>query len=316
MKKLLSICAALIFGSCFSLQASGLTCTSSWNPSLTCFDASSFTGFDSLDWGAPVSGTGQSGFGVAIQGNTHGSAATVPWDARTTDGNGVQVSLMNPQLTDISRVDNTYFAGTPAGWNFANTISQAEYGSPIYTYSGHFGSPTTLPATGYTGFGDNLIAQTDDSGVVSGGGEMKFVFDSTISSVGFRISSAFGTNSNFDAILNAYDAMGNLLGWYEIFATGSGGRCTALTTFTNGNPGTCNDAPWIGFTGLAGVKYFTVDVFSSGELPTDYAFLVDGLQLSGPAFVDSPEPAVMGLIGSGLLALALLVRKRRAASVV
>jgi hypothetical protein len=297
-----------------ALQATSLTCSASFAIG-SCFTATSFSGLDTLDWGAPVSATGQSGFGEALSGNVHLNAAASPWDARSVDGNGVHVSLVNPSLTDIGRMDNTFWAAIPAGWNFANTISQLQYHSNIDTYAGHFTAPTAIPQTGYSGYGSHLIGQTDDTGVANGVGLMKFVFDDPISAAGFRISSTMGTNSSFGAMIEAYDSLDRLVGWYQIVAGGSGGICTLVTSFdAQGNPGSCNDAPWIGFSGLSGVKYFTVDAFKLADdrlTNEEVGFLVDQLAITGYVAVQTPEPALLLLTGGVLVGLVSLARKRQ-----
>jgi hypothetical protein len=323
LKRIFGILAVWALAAVGTLGASSITCSASYSIS-GCYTASNFgAGFDSLDWGAPY----PYGFGEALVGTTntgplsgnyidpHGSANIDSWNATTLGGLGVAVSLDNPQLPYIYRADNTALAWDALhGWSSPDTIAEDEYGSGINTFDGHFGSPTTRPWRQYSGFGDALIGTSDASGSASGGGPMRFVFSSTVTAGGFRISSATsGNNDNFDAELIAYDINGLVLGTYDLQAFGSGGRCAALTQLdAQGNPGTCDDAPWIGFSGLSGVKYITVEVFDS-VTHQDVAYLIDSMMLKeglGSTGATAPEPFMAPLIGLGLVAFGVVWRKK------
>jgi hypothetical protein len=308
---------AVLLGSTNALQASSLTCsnnTSSFSAS-GCISATNFTGMDFVNWGSSTA------FGEAFQGmtsnglvNPHNVVDSSPsWDAQSQGGQTVMVSLIHPTVPYIVRTDNTLMAGDSTHWDLANAIVTEEYGSgSIYTYDGHFGAPTSLPTTGYTGFGDALIGEGDASGAINGLGPMMFTFDSAISAGGLRISSVGDTD--FGAVLTAYDAANNVLWTYTIKAFGSGGECDSLLLVAKG-AAPCNDAPWLGFTGLVGVTHFAVDAFKlvEGELThQEVGFLVDQLELSGGVVTTTaPEPELMFLTGGAMLALVSLARKRK-----
>jgi hypothetical protein len=305
----------LLVTSTSALQASSLACSTNGGSfsGSGCITDSNFVGSDFVNWGSSTA------FGEAFQGmtslgyvNPHNVVDDTPtWDALSQGGQTVKVSLVNPTVPYILRTDNTLLAGNNSQWDLANAIVQEEYGSgkTIYTYDGHFDAPSILPQTGYTGFGDALIGQGDASGAINGTGPMMFAFSTPVSSAGLRISSVGGTNSDFGAVLTAFAANGDILATYTIKAWESGGECDSLLFHTP-----CNDAPWLGFSGLSGVAYFTVDAFKLAEdqlTNVEVGFLVDQLEMSGRTVINTaPEPALMLLTGIALWALASIAKKR------
>ena len=290
-------------------------------PAGGCYSALSFAGNDSLDWGsAQAFGeafTPQTGNGQNNPHDVGSSSSPTPWIAQSNLGLGVGVSMgAGAQYNYISRVDNAAYAWNgPAGdyWDFPNTVSQAEYGQNILTYAGHFeGPPTGDPSGAYNPgkveFGAHLIAPTNGAGVVTGGGPMILTFTSSITSVGFRISTnGNNANTNFDATVAAYDSQGNILGTYSIVDQGDGGICAGLTPSPTvyDDPAACNDAPWIGFVApTSQIKSISVEAFgSNGTTPLSY--MIDTLDLNTAPNLPTPEPTAAFLIEGGLVALSL-----------
>lgn len=334
MKIAAGVLAAFGLASIGNLCASTLSCSLNGGgaPVGGCYTGPSFIGgvglaSDLLDWGLEL-GEALDPHTSDITGNTnpypgnvfnpYDTATSVPnfWQTQTSNGATVNVSL-GPNATDtfLARLDNTVQAWDPntSTWIAANTVAQQEYAAflNLLTFGGHFGSPTTpgLPST--SEFGDHLIAATDSNGspVTSG---LTLDFPNTITSVGFRISTAPGSPTDFDAIVTAKNSLGGTIGTYSIQAGGSGGACEAL----NGSPtpGTCNDAPWIGFIDSnAQISDLTIQAFVHGT-STNLPFAIDTLELNttGPTVGPSntPEPGSMWMAGAALLGLAFWARRR------
>jgi hypothetical protein len=125
--------------------------------------------------------------------------------------------------------------------------------------------------------------------------------DSGVQGVSFRVSSAF--SADFTALLQAYDSSNNLLGSYQVDATGVGGGCAGLANPDNsGPPLPCNDAPTIQFLDPSGQ-------IASLKLTVNdpHGALIDQLALLDPEPV--PEPGTLSMIALSLI-FGVLVRRR------
>jgi hypothetical protein len=131
--------------------------------------------------------------------------------------------------------------------------------------------------------------------------------------VWFSISSLGGTNSLFVAEVQGYDSSGDLIGSYQLAESGpygSGGQCLSLEA---NHPMACDDAPYVGFYDPEGrISSIYISVFNPGNLSAPIGFAIDTLEIDPFAEQGVPEPAVLLMSGSGLAAIALYSRKRRA----
>lgn len=312
--------AAFALGSASNLGASILTCSLNGGgaPTNGCYTGTSFSANDFLDWGSALGEAivplTQAIAPSAISGQTNPHDASTPWNAASNSGFGVSVSsAQNSGTSDIARIDNTLDAWNGSYWDLPSNVSQTEYGENILTFAGHFGSPTAAGLPAGTQFGDHLIGATDGSGNLSPA-DLFLNFATTITSVGFRISTNGSSNSNFGAIVTAMNATGGVIGTYSIQDQGAGGICDNLTPTNRWTaPGTCDDAPWIGFIDPNGqIASLTIDAFDPNS-GASLAFVIDTLELNttgDPAPVPIPEPATIPMAGGVLAALAGLARKR------
>jgi len=263
--------SALTVGFAAVLNAGSLTC--SLNTIATqCSTQAQILSNDPLNW--------QTAFGEATNPPSAG-----PWQ---TSNNAVNVTLTSPGL--LQRADNTVFAWNGTQWTFPDFIA----GENITTYQGQFGAPS-LP-TSTPPFGDPLLG-------VLGSNPLTISFSSPVLSAGFLISSR--SLANFQANLAAYDSQNNLLGVYSILANGLGGVCAGLGTL-NPNPTPCNDAPLVAFLEstpiISKLQVYTAQ--TNGGSDTN-GFFIDTLYVH-----DVPEPSIILMLGSGLCAIGILLRKR------
>lgn len=303
--------AVLVAVGAGSLSANTIVSNCTLNAlSVTCYDAGTFSFADSLDWGAAVSGTGQSGFGTALQSpgnsdNPHNVSIT-PWIARSVGGINIYAALGSgfsgsPLLT---RVDNTYYGYGPVQIPDDGVVNRYQVlddlvPNHMYAYPGHFGAnPTSLDP--YQ-LGDHLL------GSINGQGPIVLSFGTGLKRVGFEIASySEDANANFSATLMAYNGA-TLLDTYSMDVTGGGGICASLdpSSPNSHHPVACNDAAFIALD--AGTQTIT----SITVITTDAAgFFIDRLFLEAPAGVVVPEPAALLMVGCGLAALGLLAKKR------
>jgi hypothetical protein len=132
--------------------------------------------------------------------------------------------------------------------------------------------------------------------------------------VWFQISSLSGTNSLFVAEVQAFNSSGDPIGSYQLAESGSygsGGQCLSLEA---NHPMPCDDAPYVGFYDPEGrISSIYISVFNATVtgVPTGspIGFAIDSLYMD-----EVPEPAMLLMIGSGLAAIGLYGRKRRAQS--
>jgi len=195
----------------------------------------------------------------------------------------------------LEGADNTALAWNGSSWVPAGFVTSAT------TFAGHFNSETTPtgPPPEPT-LGDNLLGLIAPSGNSPGNAQVTFAFTQALNYVEFQVTArtgiqgtdpTAGENTNFTATLIAFDALGNVLGTYQVVDQGTGGTCAGLGNSSGPQP--CNDAPFVQF-------YDPQDRIKSVELimndPTG-AF-IDTLQVA-----PIPEPSSFGMLGVGMLAL-------------
>jgi hypothetical protein len=271
-----------------------------------CFQTSFITTnvSDSLNWSAPYAASGQSGLGAATLGNSFLLSTTTPVANRTATEDNNQVAIqLAPGYTGgavgLTRVDDAAEVWSGLAWVLAGA-------KDIASFQGHFNS-NSIPST-QVPVGDALVKDTTGAPL-----ELSFL-DQSVSGVWFQIASLIGTNSLFEAEVQAFNGK-TLLGTYtltESGAYGSGGKCTTLLVSPPTAPVPCNDAPYVGFYDPQGrITSIYISVFNPGSMSTPIGFAIDSLEIS-PETPGVPEPAMSLMIGSGLAAIALYRRKRRA----
>lgn len=291
----------LLTGCAGGLRANSVICAvSSGNGPLTNTSCGqTFVANDFLNWGAPVS---SGGLGQALE--TNGSPDYFTQPLQVTSYFGDDITVSSPSM-NLERADNTVYAwdGTTSWWEIP---TMANFGETINTFGGQFNAPSYDNTAAPYGpgdypyqFGDPLLGAVGND---SSGTQMDFSFSQALYGLSFELSSA--TAANFIATLDAYSSSGQLLGVYEVTATGDGGTCAGLNNpLYNEAPRPCNDAPTIQFydpEGRIASVILTVN--------DDSGAYVDGLTLdTSPFHADSaPDPQTAILIGGGLCILALL----------
>jgi hypothetical protein len=293
------------------LQASSAICSMAPTPTSTFTTTACgqmFTANDFLNWGAPVN---SGGLGQAID----PSATDIGTSADVTTPNfgvGIDVTADNPD-DNLVRADNTAYAWDATSHQWVYPTIATGFSNTINTFAGQFNAPScqqptttcevsTPPYGPYDypyQFGDPLLGSVGRSGDA----EMTFSFTQGLYGVAFEVSSK--TAANFIATLDAYDSSGDLLGVYQVNATGSGGVCNTLTGFLMGGPTPCNDAPLIQFYDPDGrIASVVLTVNDTGAY-------VDEMSLDVSSFSDAstPEPQTAPLIGLGLIVIALAARR-------
>jgi hypothetical protein len=273
---------------------------------VSCYTQGLFSFSDSLDWGAAVSGSGQSGLGTAFASasNPHNTAGDNPWLARTTNGIDIQTTL-GASFTGgarlLTRLDNTEYVWNNTYFAWDTTVSDTSPALGLKTFAGHFAGIDPITHLGSDAshpYGDHLL------GSINGNGPIELSFGADLAALGFHVASYH--TSDFDATLNTYLGT-TLVHTYTIHVTGGGGVCTALVPESPNDtaPVPCNDAAFIGI-GTDGARFNRATIITSDM----DGFLINNLYaLDAPALPqDAPEPAVPLLIGGGLAALALLKR--------
>lgn len=264
------------------------------------------TVWDSLDWGAPSSPTGQSGLGIATPGNSFAVTTSDPVQTRTaTSQNRIAIQLAPDYLgtaAAVYRVDDfaSEFSTATNSW----AIPGAPGTAALAGFAGHFNSATGTPAPGAPA-GDHLLELTN-------GGPLELTFLTTpVFGVWFEIAALSGSrNTLFVAEVQGFDASGDSLGTYQLTETanGTGGICASLA---GKPPVPCNDAPYVGFYDPEGrVSSIYISVFNPGNLSAPIGFAIDTLELDPSVVQGVPEPATPLILGGGLAAIALLGRKR------
>jgi hypothetical protein len=193
-----------------------------------------------------------------------------------------QIAPPGTQVTTPQLVAS--FSGSNAGL-VGNTD-----GSPFLTAQ-EDGGVTWL---GNFDYGENLIWTGNATAFgVGGQGPMAMVFLNPVGSFGFTIQSRL--YGPFTAYLTAFDAAGNLL--YSNSANGvSNGLENGSALFLGAGDRSGNN--------IAAIE-FTVTVPSGPPANNDFA--IDGLSIG---YDVTPEPSSLVLLGSGLLGLAGVVRRK------
>lgn len=295
-----------------NLCASGtltLTCNStglsvpSGDLSNGCFQTSFITTnvSDSLNWGAPYAFSGQSGLGVATVGNSFSLSTTVPIANRTAtvDNNQVAIQLApGGAATSVTRADDFSWLWSGTAWVQGPNLTP----DLLASFPGHFSSASS-ESTSPTN-NDKLLESSSGAPL-----ELTFLSD-PVYGVWFQIASILGTNSFFTAQVQAFDSSHHPIGSYQLTESGlsgTGGLCPSVAA---NSPEPCSDAPYVGFYDPQGrISSIYISVFDPSSLSTPIGFAIDSL-LVDPV----PEPAMLLMIGSGLAAMALYGRKRRARS--
>jgi len=260
---------------------------------------------DSLDWGAPTAVSGQSGLGAAIAGNSFPLSTSSAVAIRTATVNNDQIAIqLAPGYSSppgsVTRTDDFYWQWNGIRWVRGSSLTPAMEGFP-----GHFDSAS---ATSLSTASPTNNAQLLES---SSGAPLELTFlGEPAYGVWFQIASLSGVNSLFTAEVQAFNSSGNSIGSYQLAESGSygsGGLCQSVAA---NHPMPCNDAPYVGFYDPQGrISSIYISVFNPGSLSPPIGFAIDSV------LVDTvPEPAMLLMIGSGLAAIALYGRKRRARS--
>ena len=301
-----NLCASPVINCALSGLATGVIVpTGAINGSTGCWTNSfiNATMDDSLNWGAPTSSTGQSGLGTATQGNSFAVSDSVPVPTRTATSDGDQVSIQlapsySGTATSVTRVDDFALEFNGITWAKAASVTPVLAG-----FAGHFNSAS--PSAPSPAGNDHLLE-------LSSGGPLELtLLGGPAFGIWFQIASISASkNTLFVADVQAFDSSGHPIGSYQLTesgAYGSGGICPTL----NANwPVACNDAPHVGFYDPEGrIKSIYISVFDPSNLANPIGFAIDALQLD-----EVPEPAMLLMIGGGLVAIALYGRKRRARS--
>jgi hypothetical protein len=277
-----------------------------------------------LDWGTAFGPAFQTGYGATTT-NPY-NTSSVPWSANLPDTDSVNVSLglggttlpggfvvPSGSTTYLVREDNTDVTWNGSAWT---TVP-----GHLDSYPGNFGGPTQV----INNYGDNLLGPSQSNGSPTSA-PMVITFGEELSIIEFQISAlSNGTAAtNFNAELDAYNCTSftnglctgiqTLVGTFYISATGAGGACTSLESFSN--PVSCNTAPYIGYENLASsFNMIVVDAIDTGGVTGDlsggnYGFLIDRLGLTPTLDLSAiPEPAAIYLLMGGLAVLTGLSKR-------
>jgi hypothetical protein len=276
-----------------------------------CYSANTFfttplnTAPVTVDWGTA--------FGRAITdlGNNPHDVSKNPWTTNIA-GVNVGVTVDSDFRSDdgtagrfLTRVDNEVKVWDPQlnAWVVPESSSDPSIFTS-YTYGGHFNAPGPAPLPGE---GAHLLEMFNGNTNGFGTGSYVINFDQGISSAGLLVSiRGSGTNTDFDATINAFDKNGVFLATYVINTAGVGGQCTGLN---NTPPTPCNDAPFIGIHAPTNTQIYRIVISATTGVGNLDSVLLDSLQFE----VAAPEPAVVFLCGAGLVLIGVLRRKHAGA---
>lgn len=276
MKRTL-ICVASIFLVSGALEASSvIACSGSATAVNSCY-ASHLSDFDSnLQWDT-LTATNPS-----APTTENGNIYNTTWYGTT--------GFMNVTVTgtELRLADNYGLVWTGSAW--VNPLTFPGY---PYRFSGNFDAPPdTTPSSAVTpgSPGDHLL------GSASNTASFLIGTSSTLDVIGFRVAAV--TMSTFDLTLSLF-ASSDGSGTPEILSvpglTG-GGNCPGLF---NNPPTPCNTAAYVEVITSGPIRSFSVNTNDPS------GFYIDTLQVS------APEPSPMLLTGIGLLAGALVLRRKQ-----
>ena len=280
--------------------------------STSCVSQSSFSFNDTANWATLFGSADQNNLQADYNPNTTYTTNS-PWvpngGAGTADIANVTLGPGYSGPSILSRVDNTYWAWAPDSGQYIYGFNNNSASDPNpNSVAGRFGNSQDWNNPSEYNWGDNLLEANSSKGPIA------ISFVTTVSAVGFRVSTA--SNSDFTATINAYsgtEGSGTLLGTYALNTngTGGGGGCNSLAS--GSPPAPCDDAPFIGIDdqlmGLSASDGYP-GFIQSITITTDdtTGLFIDQLSAEIPSSV--PEPGSTFLLAGGCAVLAVMRRKR------
>jgi hypothetical protein len=231
-------------------------------------------------------------FNANLQWNALGPATGVPFTSTASAQVGNNTVSVSASGGSMILADNYGMISN----GFGGWINPAVLPAAPFRFTGRFDAPPDTAAAGFQPVGspgDYLV------GVYQNNSPMMLAFSQAVDEFAFRIS----TNSllTFDFTITEYASLngtGTALATNTFTNLAGGGNCPGLFNIP---PTPCNDAPWVvgsfGSTPVGSIVIHTND--TSG-------FYVGGLYMT-----ETPEPGTIGLIGLGLVSVALMARRRR-----
>jgi PEP-CTERM motif-containing protein len=231
-------------------------------------------------------------FNANLQWNALGPASGIPFTG-TASGNSGNTTVSVTSSGSMILADNYGMVPNGSGgW-----INPTFLPSAPFRFTGRFDAPPDSAAAGFAPVGspgDYLV------GVYQNNSPLMLAFSQAIGGFAFRVS----TNSlmSFDVSITEYasmDGTGPALASNTFTNLAGGGNCPGLFNIP---PTPCNDAPWIVATGFGSTPVGSIVIHTNDTS----GFYIGGIYTS-----DVPEPGTTGLIGLGLVSVAVLARNRR-----
>jgi len=290
------VCATGITGCMLNSQSLNLN---------QCYNPNTFFGNAlNVDWG--------SAFGQANNNLTdpHSINNLGPW---VTNVGGVNVGVTYDPTNfssaigaspKLARINNEAYVWDPNSsfWSNPKSVATTVADHADFVFDGQFAAPAQ---PGVVADGAHLLE------LYQATGSIVITFDQGQTAVGLLVSvSGSAYNTDFNAVIKAYDKNSLLLATYSITTTGDGGRCAGLSNpgTTGGNPVPCNDAPFIGIQapGTLSSQQIYKLVLTATDPNTGVVdpLLLDTLDIQEG--VTLPEPAVILLCGTGLVLIGVL----------
>ncbi|HEY1339759.1 MAG TPA: hypothetical protein VGF59_19740 [Bryobacteraceae bacterium] len=285
-----------------ALSASPIMCWGTGSDINNCMMSNSLFWADKVDW--------YSALGAADNTGTNQHATGSAWTGLSQ--NGITVSLQASNT--LGRFDNVSKIFNGSIWQSASTADPN-----LQTFRGNFDAPPNTAGPEYNvGSNYNSAALTDNNAAaanygdhlvkVMGGSDLTLDFSTGIEGLGFRISAS--QLATFDVTMALYSdvAHTSLAGFFSASGFDGGGDCAALD---NSTPAPCNIAPLVGWIN-SGTPILSAVIHTNDA----QGFLIDTLFLQTAGGNNNngndptPEPAVVGLVGAGLLAIVVRARRR------